>query len=195
MQSTLEESQLLRDLTHEDLAYASLRYFSEYCWSGTPGHLPNGVFHNEWYNLLGDENRPERLHIQAPREHAKTTCISVKYPLWRVGRNPNLRVVYLTKTATLGNDIMREVRRNIEYNPKLQSVFPHLVPSKPWTDMEMFIRRPLIDKNPTFRSTGIEGAMTGWRSDLLIIDDPFDENEVQTALQRQKIEKFSVRYR
>lgn len=61
----------LVDVSAEDLAYSNLRFFSEYCWRDIAGQVPNGGFHDEWYEILGNENRPNRLHIQAAREHAK----------------------------------------------------------------------------------------------------------------------------
>ena len=86
----------LVDVSAEDLAYSNLRFFSEYCWGDVAGQVKNGAFHNEWYGMLQGDDRPRRLHIQAAREHAKTTCLSVKYPLWRVGRNPDLRVMIVS---------------------------------------------------------------------------------------------------
>jgi len=187
----------LADISAEDLAYANLRYFSEYCWGGAAGHVPNGEFHNEWYELLQGDDRPRRLHIQAAREHAKTTCLSVKYPLWRVGRNPDLRVMIVSQSATLANTIVREIRMNIENNDRLRAVFPALREpmgkvSRPWSNSELQVKRSpgVILKDATFVGIGLGGSLTGKRADLIVVDDPFDENEVRTEAQRQKVEDW-----
>ena len=187
----------LADVSAEDLAYSNLRFFSEYCWGEEAGQVANGAFHDEWYNLLGAAVRPRRLHIQAAREHAKTECLSVKYPLWRVGRDPNLRVMIVSKSATLATTILREIRLNIEGNKRLRHVFPGLrAPGPrsgiPWSSDELQVERSagIILKDPTFTGVGLHGPLTGKRADLIVIDDPFDESEVRTENQRQKVEDW-----
>jgi len=182
----------LVDVSAEDLAYANLRFFSEFCWRDVAGQVRNGAFHDEWYELLGGDDRPKRLHIQAAREHAKTTCLSVKYPLWRVGRNPNLRVMIVSKSATLAMTIIREIKANIEGNKRLQAVFPGLQPDSPWTSDELQVKRTpgVILKDATFVGIGLGGSLTGKRADLIIVDDPFDETEVRTEVQREKVEDW-----
>jgi predicted phage terminase large subunit-like protein len=184
--------QLLQDISADDYAYMNLRYFSEHCWRGIAGQVKNGAFHDEWYELLGKEDRPSRLHIQSAREHAKTTCLSVKYPLWRVGRDPNLRVMIVSKSATLATSILREIQQNIESNRQLQQVFPALKPDSPWSASELQVKRTrgVILKDPTFVGVGLHGPLTGKRADLIIIDDPFDESEVRTEAQRKKVEDW-----
>lgn len=183
---------LLQDISAEDFAYMDLRFFSEYCWKNIAGQVDNGGFQNEWYRMLQGDDRPKRLHIQAAREHAKTTCLSVKYPLWRVGRNPDLRVMIVSKSATLATTILREIRQNIEGNKRLQAVFPSLGPDVPWSGTELQVERSsgVILKDPTFVGVGLHGPLTGKRADLIIIDDPFDESEVRTEAQRQKVEDW-----
>jgi predicted phage terminase large subunit-like protein len=185
---------VLGGLDAEALAYGDLRFFSEWCWRGAPGHLPNAPFHGEIYDVLqyrgelGEKFREtHRLHLEAPREHAKTTAVSVKYVLWRVGRDPNLRVVVISRTGALAASINREVRRNIENNPRFRRVFPEVEPDSPWGDEQFQVKRSSIMKSPTFYGTGLEGSVTGIRGDLLILDDPFDLNEVRTQAQRDKV--------
>lgn len=189
----------LADISAEDLAYSNLRFFSEFCWQDIAGQVKNGAFHDEWYEMLGDDDRPSRLHIQAAREHAKTTCLSVKYPLWRVGRNPNLRVMIVSKSATLAGTILREIKQNIESNERLKDVFPGLQPDSPWSNEELQVKRgkavakegkQVILKDATFVGIGLGGSLTGKRADLIIVDDPFDEAEVRTEAQRQKVEDW-----
>ena len=189
MESRLE---LLGDISADDFAYMNLRFFSEYCWRDIAGQVPNGEFQNEWYEILGTTKRPRRLHIQAAREHAKTTCLSVKYPLWRVGRDPDLRVMIVSKSATLVTTIIREIRQNIEGNKRLRVVFPSMKPDSPWSNTELQVKRTpdVILKDATFMGEGLHGSLTGKRADLIIVDDPFDEAEVRTESQRKKVEDW-----
>jgi len=134
----------------EHLAYFNLRYFSEWCWGHVPRHRPNAPFHNEIYDILqykGEDGelfkRTHRLHVEAPRYHAKTTCFSVKYPLWRIGRDQNVRVVVISRTGKLATDINREVRRNIENNPFYRRVFPEIEAHSPWGDEAFQVKRSM----------------------------------------------------
>ena len=45
-------------------------------------------------------------------------------------------------------------------------------------------------KDATFYGTGLDGSVTGIRGDILILDDPFDLNEVRTKAQREKVQKW-----
>ncbi|MCK4266006.1 MAG: hypothetical protein KAX31_01925, partial [Thermoplasmata archaeon] len=152
---------------------------------------------DEWYNILqykGEDGelfrKTHRLHIQAPREHAKTTCLAVKYPLYKLGQNQNLRVMIISKTSTLARHIGSEIKANIDYNQKYNYIFPEVKKGRPWTDKEFTVERTRIMKTPTFRGIGLHGDPTGDRSDLIILDDPFDEEEVRTKAQREKVVTF-----
>ena len=187
----------LSSTTPMTFSYYDLDFFSQWCWKDDPDHKPNADFHREIYEILqykgelGEKFREtHRLHIEAPRYHAKTTAISVKYVLWRIGRNPNIRVVVISRTGALSQDINREVRRNIENNPRYQRVFPEIEPDSPWGDERFQVKRSKIMKDATFYGTGLEGSVTGIRADLLILDDPFDLNNVMTEGQREKVRNW-----
>jgi predicted phage terminase large subunit-like protein len=114
----------------------------------------------------------------------------VKYVLWRIGRDPNLRVVVISRTGALAASINREVRRNIDNNERYRRVFPEIQADSPWGDEAFQVKRKAIMKSPTFYGTGLEGSVTGIRGDLLILDDPFDLNEVRTEASREKVRSW-----
>ena len=181
----------------EDWAYQSLEFFSRYGWQGDPDHVANAPFHREIYDILqyrGEAGRKFKetgmLHIEAPREHAKTTIMSVKYPIWRIGRDHDIRIVVVSKTSSFATNILREVRGNIEDNEYVRRVFPDLEADKPWGDEAFQVKRTKIMKMPTFYGVGLGGQLTGMRADLVILDDPYDLNEVQTEAQREKTENW-----
>jgi len=147
-------------------------------------------FRNEISDILGKPNRPKRLHIEAPRLHAKTTHVAVKYPLWRWGRDQNLRIFVISKTAMLAEAIVGEIKSNIESNERLQQVFPDLKPDTPWTNAEFRIRRSQIMKENSAKGIGLFGSVTGFHADIIILDDPFDQKETRTEGQRLKIVEF-----
>lgn len=202
--STVIEDEALRLLARRDF-----KVFCEYAWRDNPRNVTpmtdaqyvdyvlkkTGVynpdlrfFHNEIADIL-QSNMP-RVHIEAPREHAKTTLVSVKYPLFELGRNPNMRILICSRTAMLAQHVLRECKQNIEMNDKLKAVFPRLQQSLPWSEKGFIVKRPLIDKALSMRGVGLHGSLTGDRADMILLDDPFDENETRSTTQREKIVEF-----
>ena len=76
----------------------------------------------------------------------------------------------------------------LEYDEKYIEVFGELKPHNAncWTSSELIVNRREISKNPTVKATGLMGAITGGRSDLIICDDLIDEENVRSQLQLEK---------
>lgn len=205
----LDYSTVIEDEALKLLARRDFKVFCDYVWRDNPRNVgpttdleyrdyvlkKTGVdlpdvrfFHNEIADIL--QSGFDRIHIQAPREHAKTTVVSVKYPLFVLGRNPNTRILVCSRTAMLTQNILRECKQNIEMNERLRAVFPRLQASLPWSEKGFTVKRNLIDKALSMRGVGLYGSLTGDRSDMIVLDDPFDENETRSETQRAKIVEF-----
>jgi len=98
----------------------------------------------------------------------------------------------VSKSATLTQSILREIRQNIESNEQLKAVFPSMEQDLPWSNDELQVKRSpgVILKDATFVGVGLHGSLTGKRADLIIVDDPFDESEVRTEARRKKVEDW-----
>lgn len=68
-------------------------------------------------SIESEENR--RRLILMPRGHLKSTVSSVLYSLWRIYRNPNIRILVGTNIKRLGRGFIRELRQYFE-NGELQ---------------------------------------------------------------------------
>jgi hypothetical protein len=168
---------ILREKIFCELSRRSLETFSYFGWQDDPRFKSNAAFQTEWFKILGkevtDTNDPKlsrdilnfkethRALILAPRLHGKTTCISVKYPIWRLGNNHKLRILIISKTARLATDILGEIRGNIEKNFWIKKIFPTLKPDSPWTGNYLTVKRPTIDKNPSIAAEGLHGSIIG----------------------------------
>ena len=53
-------------------------------------------FHLEWCDLLQET---PRLIIFSPRETGKSSLLSVAYPIWRLGNDPNLRIAIVSSAS------------------------------------------------------------------------------------------------
>jgi len=83
------------------------------------GRKSFGKFHYELTDFLTQAQRTEdvdnrRRLILAPRGHLKSTVCSVLYVLWRVYRNPDIRILVGTNLKRLSRAFIRELRQYFE---------------------------------------------------------------------------------
>lgn len=155
----------------------------------------NAPFHVEWYTYLQDTFSPLKTHPEAekkylllwPRGHGKTTSI-ILYILWLIGNYHDIHINIISKTATLAESILTAIMTYIETDGTYHTIFPDVQPSRrKWTNQQLLIQRDEISKNPTLKATGLMGAITGGRNDLIVCDDIIDEENVRTRLQMEKV--------
>lgn len=114
-----------------------------------------------------------------PPQEGKTTWI-VHYIAWQLIRNPWLKAVYATYSQARANAVSRQIRALVEawtpLDPKSSAV-------QRWQTVE----------GGGLLAAGRGSAMTGFRSDLTVIDDPIkDMAEAQSELIRETtVEWFS----
>jgi predicted phage terminase large subunit-like protein len=68
---------------------------------------------------LPDSGTERRRLVLVSRGHLKSTLCSVAYVLWRIWRNPNIRIAVCTATKDLALQFIREVKQYLE-NEELQ---------------------------------------------------------------------------
>lgn len=114
-----------------------------------------------------------------PPQEGKTTWI-VHYIAWQLIRNPWLKVVYATYSQARANSVSRTIRALVEAWTPLR---------KGSTNVQLWETR----EGGGLLAAGRGSAMTGFRSDMTIIDDPIkDMTEAQSDLIRETtVEWFS----
>mgnify|MGYP001164644066 CR=1 FL=1 len=144
--------------------------------------------HREWYRILwhqlcdivepGKHVRPpdskDNLLILAPREHGKSSTM-VCFLLYILGKNPNLRLKYVSGSADLAEAIVGQVAKNILSNPRLHEVFPDLKPAKDgkWNLSAIDVQKEhgIGIKDASLQAYGITAPATGGRADAILFDD------------------------
>ena len=169
-----------------DLAYSNLNFFSQWCFSEK---FPNSWFHVNWYNTVQNPLVTRAVNI-APRNSGKTTCWSKKAPLWLLGRDHNLKILLLSRTSGRAKGNLRFIRQNVEGNTRVNAVFPGLVPGMPWGDEELTVENTRMDGESSVLARGLGGSITGFRADVLIVDDLIDKTNVMTDAQRDKVNEY-----
>ncbi|XAI95091.1 terminase [Leptolyngbya phage Lbo-JY12] len=98
------------------------------------GRKSFGAFHYELTDFLTQTQQHEdkdnrRRLVLAPRGHLKSTVCSVLYVLWRIYRNPDIRVLVGTNLKRLSRAFIRELRQYFEDTWLQQNVWnvrPHI---------------------------------------------------------------------
>ena len=117
--------------------------------------------------------------VSTPPQEGKTTWI-VHYIAWQLIRNPWLKVVYATYSQARANAVSRQIRAIVAA----------------WTPLDKksnAVQRWQTVEGGGLLAAGRGSAMTGFRSDLTVIDDPIkDMQEAQSELIRETtVEWFS----
>jgi predicted phage terminase large subunit-like protein len=123
-----------------------------------------------------------------PRGHGKSECVDMNYVSWLIGNYPDIHTNIVTKTASLSEEILLALMTRMESDERYIEIFGELKPkdARRWTTREIIVNRHEISKNPTVKATGLNGPITGGRSDLIICDDIIDEENVRSPLQLEK---------
>lgn len=134
-----------------------------------------GLHLKQLYELLEDiecGNKDRILVNMAPR-FGKSLAISTYFPAWYIGKNPSHKLLIASHTADLAVDFLRKVR-NIMQTPEYKRIFPNV---------EIAPDAKAAGKWNTTKggeayAVGVGGALAGRGAHLLIIDDPFNEQDV-----------------
>ena len=118
----------------------------------------------------------KRLIICMPPRHTKSEFGSFLFPAWFLGKYPHKKVIQSSHTAELAVGFGRKVR-NLVDSEDYRAVFPD-------TSLRADSKaagRWSTSKGGDYFAIGIGGAVTGKGADILIIDDPHDEQEGQSS--------------
>lgn len=180
---TSDDWRILHKGLRRELARRSLTDFSRSVFGFEPAK-----HHLRWIELLEDET-VQRLLIIAPPESAKSTYISVIFPSWYIGRHVRNACALISCTATQAEEFGGAITRTIETNPEYHATFPEVLPDKDagWSKTHVFVQRPNVARpDPTLMVTGMMGPIIGRRFNLVIIDDPTDQEIAYSELQRER---------
>ncbi len=139
--------------------------------------------HREWHSLFATV---DRLILWGSAEVGKTKQL-VSYITWRVGRDPSIRVVIVSKNKGFARKIMRGVA-GVLTSPQYRDVFPGSVVLQANGD---FIDVLGFDGvNHTVEAVQFFASIHGARIDLLIFDDVLDRLNTRTEYQREAMFQF-----
>ena len=153
------------------LAYDDL---IEFCKRMQPDYIV-GKHHRLLANMLMGIERgdKDRICVNIPPRHGKSQLVSIFFPAWFLGRNPNKKVMMVSHTTDLAVDFGRKVRNLIATDEYL-SIFPTV---KLASDSKS-AGRWNTNSGGEYYACGIGSSIAGRGADLLLIDDPHSEQDV-----------------
>lgn len=149
------------------------------------GRTPD-VFHEAITYKPGATNR---LIINTPPFHAKSTTITRDYVVYKLCMNPAFRVLIVSKTLDFATKLLFGIKQLLT-DPafaELQAAYAPQGGWKPergkgaWGDARIYLAgrsAEAVDagmKDPSVQAVGIQGQIYGSRTDLTILDDAIDD--------------------
>ncbi len=143
--------------------------------------LRQGEIHTALQDFISNNDRGVIIY---PREHGKTTQMLAR-AVWEIGNNPNIRAKIVSSSDSIANGRTKAVKQLIE-TPLYQRVFPGIEPGKEWADSRITVKRSIISPEGTLEGYGVRSMATGGRADLLLFDDPDDEEVAYSEAKRKR---------
>ena len=148
--------------------------------------------HMNWVDLI-DGKEPRWVHpamtyepgaanrvlINVPPEHAKSTVITTNYVVYQIVTNPNSRVIIVSKTQGMARKFLGAIKTRLSHPAfmKLQVAFgPNggfKADATQWSADMIYLGtgRDSGEKDPTVQALGLGSQIYGARADLIIVDD------------------------
>ena len=146
----------------------------------------------EYHSLLKPLKRIEGIVDVEPREHSKSTRMSLAYPLWRVLTGKSRFILLLSASQEMANLFLENIKVELEENERILEDFGELKGDKWKADF-------ITLKNGTaIVSKGAGASMRGirfrqYRPDLVIADDIMKDDLANSPSQRDKLYRWFKR--
>ena len=120
-----------------------------------------------------------RILINVPPEHAKSTVLTINYVTYRIAVDPNVRIIIVSKTQGMARKFLSAIKTRLSHPnwTKLQMAFGpnggYKADSPTWSADMIYLGagRDSGEKDPTVQALGFGSQIYGARADLIILDD------------------------
>ena len=115
----------------------------------------------------------DRVCVNIPPRHGKSQLVSIYFPAWFLGKFPDKKILMVSHTTDLAVDFGRKVR-NLIASDAYKEVFPTV-------DLAADSKsagRWNTNVGGEYFACGVGSALAGRGADLLLIDDPHNEQDI-----------------
>ncbi len=155
-------------------------------YPGDPeNHRPPGLAY--YLNHSG----PRKL-ILIPRNHLKSTVVTVVWSIQRILINPNTRILINNAKYDTAREFVSTIQAHLDTGSKLSKIFGDFrSPRLTWNrDSFTIAQRTIARAQPTVMAASLETTLNGKHFDLIINDDLVEPNNVNTKDQLNKVINF-----
>jgi hypothetical protein len=174
------EAQIMLEPTVE----AFERFFNRFSGRILPDHT------KEWVQAALDYTN---LLLNVPPRHAKSTIMSVWFPMWLVTRDRDTQILLVSQTGRLPAKFAYEISYHLAYNTDLITTFGRYRPEftdAPWRpgQGELLIdgrHREYKSGDLSLQIRGAGQAVLGMEADWVIVDDPTEREIAASEIKRE----------
>jgi hypothetical protein len=135
------------------------------------------LYQDAWAEALETSNRTV---IVCPPDTYKSTTVR-DFVEREIGNNPNVRILWVMNTGEQAQKQVMAIRQCIESNNVYKAAFNVIEDTDAqWTKNVLFVQRDIEDPDPTLMGTGLNGPYQGLHFNIIIIDDPTDQDDVKS---------------
>lgn len=130
--------------------------------------------------------------ILLPRNHLKTTEVTIAWTVQQILINPNIRIFITNERLENSKSFLREIKSHFEKNLKLRALFGNLVNEEgKWTQDQIIIaNRSKHTKEPTVQVGSLDTSLVSQHYDIIIGDDLVSRNNISTKEQIDKVKQY-----
>ena len=168
----------------------SLMEFIKLYWKEEEGK----EWDNNWhYDLIEEklqailDGEINRLMVNVPPGSGKTEQITKFFPVWAMGKRPDIRFICTSHAADLAQKFSYEARKYYKSNT-FRKVFPRHSPIADDQDTKALW---VTEAGGQYLATGSAGNIIGNRANIFIIDDPIKPDEADKSdLKREDVNSW-----
>jgi len=115
----------------------------------------------------------DRVCVNMPPRHGKSQLASIYFPAWFMGKYPTKKVLMVSHTSDLAVDFGRKVRNIID-----SDLYKEVFPNTSLAADSKSAGRWNTNVGGEYYATGVGSALAGRGADLLLVDDPHNEQDI-----------------
>ncbi|KKN26622.1 hypothetical protein LCGC14_0872860 [marine sediment metagenome] len=129
--------------------------------------------------------------IVCPPDTYKSTTVR-DYVEREIGKNPNIRILWLMNAGAQSTKQIQAIQQTLEFNNVYKAAYNVCEdPRAQWTKEVLYVIRTREGADPTLMGTGMNGPYQGLHFDIIIIDDPTEQEDPHSPttmeMQRNKV--------
>lgn len=134
-------------------------------------------------SMTWEAGEPDLCIVNMPPEHAKSTTVTMNYITYRIAKDPNVRVIIVSKTQQMARKFLFGIRSRLTHD-RYSALHARYGPpggyaagSESWSQDMIYVSSAARDsgeKDPTVQALGVRGHVYGSRADIIVLDDVVD---------------------